>query len=95
MYEEFFKPTNILHIILCAICLFFIRSVDQPLKVERKQSHSICNPRLNSVVASSAVGVFTAKYSSIAVVASCTDSLSMSIVTVVVISVVFLKLIIS
>ena len=84
-YEELFKLTNILHVILCVICLFFICSANQPLKVERKQSQSICIPRLNSVVASSGEGVFTAKYSIIAVVASCTDSLSRLIVTVVVI----------
>lgn len=89
MYGEIFKPANILHIILFANCLFFICSVNQPLKVERRQSHSICIPRLKSVVASSGDGVLTAKYSSIAVVASCTVALSKLIVTVVVISVVW------
>ena len=91
-YEGFFELANILHTFLCAFCLFLVCALNQPLKVERRQSHSICSPRLNSVVASSGDGVFTAKYSSIAVVASCTVALSMLIVTVVVISVVLFGL---
>ena len=90
-----FLNVQIFCTLFCALfCLLLVCASNQPLKVERRQSQSICSPRLRSVVASSGEGVFTAKYSSIAVVASCTVALSMLIVTVVVISVVLFGLLI-